>query len=616
MRLQYVSASCIALCLSMAAHAQIFNGSFENGAPGSPPPGWTVTGGTATISATADDLFPSAGNQYLVLNAAGTGPSTAGFGPHAPGTCGQITQLVTRPVGPFCGFRVDWEFLPNESLPAATFNDYLSIDIVNNATNALIANVVFIDTGTTAGTPGYTNVPGAGAGVLTWVPNQATLTGATANQAPAGFKRAHVDLSSVPAGTVMRVEISVANVGDTAVSPRAYIDNVRLLAGERNTGASALRVLSSSHQDGAFGSGTWGGDLRPETPYSFEAAPGQRISFRADGVPGTPWALVAGTLQEVGTFFPGVGVANLSVGSPLSILINGFDPSNPLGFFLGTINSSGMNFLDAQIPDTVPVGASLTVQGIMQDTSSSSGFRLTAATTISVVAPQMPVGSTVATSASIDDGYQSVTFGAFGSWPFYGVSKTQVFVGSNGYLTFNSGDSSFGESEFGMMTGVPRIALVWDDLLNNATSAPVRTSETTTTFTASYEHTVEFANSLNGNNFSVQLYQGVGPTPAGVFTIYYGSTTMSDGLTGISPGALPAPAAGASASSNLSVTSFSGGSRGSIPAGSALLEKFAFADSGAFLRDTFDLMTLGGGPARITFVPNGSGGYTFFTGTR
>jgi hypothetical protein len=104
-----------------------------------------------------------------------------------------------------------------------------------------------------------------------------------------------------------------------------------------------------------------------------------------------------------------------------------------------------------------------------------------------------------------------------------------------------------------------------------------------------------------------------GSTPAGVFTIYFGSTTMDDGLTGICPGALPAPAPNAS---NVNWTSLGAslGARGVIPAGTPLFERFAVADNGA-PRDKFDLMSIGG-VSRITFVPDGAGGYTYFVGTR
>jgi hypothetical protein len=138
---------------------------------------------------------------------------------------------------------------------------------------------------------------------------------------------------------------------------------------------------------------------------------------------------------------------------------------------------------------------------------------------------------------------------------------------------------------------------------------------TGTTYTVSWTAMEEFNNALHGNNFSVQMYQANASTPAGVFTIYYGSTTVDDGVTGISPGALPVPPAGAiSTNVNWSSIGASFGSRGTVPAGTHKFERFAQSDDGLF-RDTCDLMTIGG-VSRITFVPDGAGGYTYFVGTR
>ena len=109
------------------------------------------------------------------------------------------------------------------------------------------------------------------------------------------------------------------------------------------------------------------------------------------------------------------------------------------------------------------------------------------------------------------------------------------------------------ESELEMSTGAPRIAAVWDDLDPTA-GGSVKSSQTATTLTVSWTDVPEKSSSTSRNNFSIQMYQATGPTPAGVFTIYYGSTSMDDGLAGISSGLLPAPGPGVVASSDLSGT--------------------------------------------------------------
>jgi hypothetical protein len=100
-----------------------------------------------------------------------------------------------------------------------------------------------------------------------------------------------------------------------------------------------------------------------------------------------------------------------------------------------------------------------------------------------------------------------------------------------------------------------------------------------------------------------------------VFTVYFGSTTMADGLVGLSPGNLQPPAPNTN-SSNVDWTSLGAslGARGVVPPGTPLFERFAAGDDGQ-PRDTFDLISIGG-VSRITFVPDGNGGYTYFVGTR
>src|SRR5262249_13708291 len=149
------------------------------------------------------------------------------YGPHAPGTVAQIAQVVARPPGTHCSLSLDWEFVANETL-GGTINDFLSIDVVNDTTNALITNVGFVYVGVSPGAPPLVNVPGGASGA-TWVPNQSDAAG-NGVPAPAGFKRAWVDLSGVAVGTSMRIEISVGNDTPSNVfqNSTAFVDNVRL----------------------------------------------------------------------------------------------------------------------------------------------------------------------------------------------------------------------------------------------------------------------------------------------------------------------------------------------------------------------------------------------------
>ena len=62
----------------------------------------------------------------------------------------------------------------------------------------------------------------------------------------------------------------------------------------------------------------------------------------------------------------------------------------------------------------------------------------------------------------------SATLGPFATalpfaFPFCGTDYTDVFIGSNGYLTFGAGDTDLSESVGDLLSQEPRIAALWDD---------------------------------------------------------------------------------------------------------------------------------------------------------
>jgi hypothetical protein len=64
--------------------------------------------------------------------------------------------------------------------------------------------------------------------------------------------------------------------------------------------------------------------------------------------------------------------------------------------------------------------------------------------------------------ALTDDSFSQQALGFTFVW--YGVPYTDVYVGSNGFITFGSGSSTFSESASSMLANQPRIAGWWDDL--------------------------------------------------------------------------------------------------------------------------------------------------------
>jgi hypothetical protein len=62
-----------------------------------------------------------------------------------------------------------------------------------------------------------------------------------------------------------------------------------------------------------------------------------------------------------------------------------------------------------------------------------------------------------------DDGYRDVLL-AGAPFPFYGINYDTIFIGTNGYITFTQGDTSFRLSPTVLASNLPRIAPLWADL--------------------------------------------------------------------------------------------------------------------------------------------------------
>jgi hypothetical protein len=251
--------------------------------------------------------------------------------------------------------------------------------------------------------------------------------------------------------------------------------------------------------------------------------------------------------------------------------------------------------------------------------SASNPIALTAATDVIVggtsnygssFQPRIPSGATDLGLG--DDDYGNIDFGVVGfpTFSFYGNAFTYCLVGSNGYVTFINGDTSLSESGSAMLSQEPGIALLWDDLSPSTTSSSgngsVNYSASFSTLTISWNDVSDYSFVGSRNNIAVQLYNDDS------FTLFYGSTTPEDGLVGISPGNLTPPANTEHSNANWSAFSYFGGGRGTVSPGTAEFERFRYADLAYLIRDTCDIATV----RRIHFEPDGSGGYTYFTGLR
>ncbi len=552
----------LVLCLAASALTAQSNSSFESGLAN-----WIATPPSATTLLTgASLLFPSDGAQYARVSAGSTNFTSAGHGPHTAGVgFGRVSKLqhnFTRPAGPNCFVGIDWTFVQREHENNSSKNDFLSIDIIDVLSGSLVKNMVFVDNGTSGGTPAYNGVPGANGGEIAYVRSSAPFAlviigdnNRRREPAPSGYKRAQTDISSLTvAGQLLRIEISVANGGpnDTNDS-QAYVDNFTVRSGGANTRAASMRLIGDQNDDDYQVGTHTEGDLVNLAPYEMKLTPGQNatLHFGSDPSP-TPFALLTGVFNR-GASQTTIGEFSLVQSAPIQVVIDGINPTSPGDVLLGTIGG-GEKYLDITIPETTPDGV-FAMQSVMIDPTATSGLRLTAVTRVVIQNElQIPLGDTIVEDSSGnplgDDSSGIVDLSGMNGgdgFEFYGIDYTECFVNSNGNITFVSGDSDFSESVSELYSDQPRIAPFWDDFnANIGAQAQIRFRSNenggvfggpgpTTAVTISWERLSAFSQAANGNSFSVVLYED------GTIEFHYDSLNESDGIVGLSRGGLTPP---------------------------------------------------------------------------
>lgn len=119
-----------------------------------------------------------------------------------------------------------------------------------------------------------------------------------------------------------------------------------------------------------------------------------------------------------------------------------------------------------------------------------------------------------------------------------GETYSSVFVNANGNLTFGSGDFDFTESASDMINDQrPRIAGLWDDFNPNA-SGSVFYTETSKSFTVTWDSVPEFFNT-GSNTFSITIYKS-----SDHIDMEFGELTATDGISGVSCGGFVTGGAG------------------------------------------------------------------------
>jgi hypothetical protein len=183
-----------------------------------------------------------------------------------------------------------------------------------------------------------------------------------------------------------------------------------------------------------------------------------------------------------------------------------------------------------------------------------------------------------------DDCFQAYTLPF--TFPFYGTPRTSAFVGSNGYITFNAGDSTYVET-LAAFSSLPRISATFDDWYgarNSGTPQPgvwVNAS-LPGRFVVTHERVGHF--SLGGQNtFQITLFADG--------RILFAYRTLSVTTSGMITGLTPGP------NTPLQQVDFTASPDFVTPAATSVLEYFTGANP-------FDLANKG-----ILFTPQPGGGY-------
>ncbi|MEM8836297.1 MAG: S8 family serine peptidase [Planctomycetota bacterium] len=143
--------------------------------------------------------------------------------------------------------------------------------------------------------------------------------------------------------------------------------------------------------------------------------------------------------------------------------------------------------------------------------------------------PVDPAGHDVIspTSGSADDGFTAITLTDGATFPFYGNSYSQLFVGTNGYVTFDAGDTRYNETYAVHFENV-RIAGLFDDLRQNS-DGNITFAQLADRAVATWNEVPEYFNT-GANTFQIEMFFD------GTIRITQLIITANDAIVGLSNG--------------------------------------------------------------------------------
>jgi Subtilase family len=191
---------------------------------------------------------------------------------------------------------------------------------------------------------------------------------------------------------------------------------------------------------------------------------------------------------------------------------------------------AGYTFTTPDIPDffTEEFTSGIDLEGLSLTLTPSAGVDGYTATIEPLAGGVLPFeptdGSTVPLS---DDDAELINITGGNSVAVYGQAFTSFYIGSNGYITFGSGDTDYTESLSDHFSQT-RISGIFDDL-NPSSGGQVYRQQLADRMVVSFDNVPQFSNNDN-NTFQVELHFD------GTIVISWESFGTSDAIVGISEG--------------------------------------------------------------------------------
>lgn len=250
-------------------------------------------------------------------------------------------------------------------------------------------------------------------------------------------------------------------------------------------------------------------------------------------------------------------VARVSFGTIQTIVIPGLDDDTTYHYEVEVTDQAGntATFRDGTdcysftVPDALDFYAEQFTSGIDLE---NTMITFTPIDSADVYAPcpqpiaSLPFSSAGTTAVLGDDAYEIVSLPF--AFDFYGQSFSTAYIGSNGYITFETGDTSYGESWVAHFEQA-RISGLFDDL-NPSAGGTVTYGQQGDAFVVTWEGVAEYGTS-NSNTFQVAWRQN------GEIVMSWLGLDVADAIIGLAPGGGQA--------SNFVPNDLSSGASGCVP---------------------------------------------------